>query len=119
MAPKQHQSEVHLLLLAMSSCLMRSMWGSYLVQIPESHLTTLELDYGELQQLLGKQLAMEYICCADDCLIWRWSPQYQDTYHGVTRGGWQSFRGWRVQYMFGQFKKSHDSSSSAAVLHHV
>jgi hypothetical protein len=95
------------------------MRGSYQVQIPESRLTTLELDYDEMVQLMGKQLAMEYICCADSCLIWRWAPQYQDTYHGVTRGGWQCFRGWRVQYMFGEFKMSHSSSSSAAVVRQV
>jgi hypothetical protein len=82
-------------------------------------LTTLELDFGELEQLMGRKLAEEYISLSESCLIWRWDPYHRDPYYGTMHGGWSSRCGWRVQYMFGEFRKRHICSSSPAGIHRV
>ncbi len=82
--------------------------GSFRVDIPEEALTTLELDFYELQQLMGVSLATEYVRCHDSIVRQDyWVPPFRDPLYGIVRGGWHSSRAWRVQYWFGQFPQAH------------
>jgi hypothetical protein len=86
--------------------------GSFRVDIPEEALTTLELDFYELQQLMGVSLATEYVRCHDSIVRQDyWVPQFRDPLYGIVHGGWHSSRAWRVQYWFGQFFQAHTIAS--------
>jgi hypothetical protein len=89
-------------------CMRSADRGSYWAKMPEEALTTLELNFQQLRQLVGPRLAKDYTRCHEPIVRWDyWVPPSKDPFHGVIPGGWVTSHAWRVQYFIGRYARSH------------
>ena len=93
---------------------MRSTQGTFLVDIPESALTTVELDANELRTLVGEALALDYMRHHEVIDVWRRFAPGVDTQNRIVPGGWTCRPGWRVQYKIGWYARAHHIVPSSA-----
>jgi hypothetical protein len=89
---------------------VRSTRETFWVEIPDWDLITRELDWYELQQLVGTTLAAEYIRDHEAITIWRWSGKSLNQYNRFEDAGYHSCPGWRVQYIYGRFAHVHNTT---------
>jgi hypothetical protein len=95
---------------------MRSRQGSALfVDIAEQDLVTMELNWEELQHLMGNEMASAYVLVSPMITIWRWFDAHLDRNDVLVYGGWHGRRGWRVQYKWAFYEQAHALAPPAPV----